>query len=207
MQIISSTIQELLNLKDATDKFFRSQREEIKLKIENLIKQNTEIVVPELIETKSFLYEEFIVYNNSLIDQIDSYYKKVIDFSTNFSKFYKPYHEFNEDQMLDFKGNANMDNNLYFFRTGTKNLVKFDVTLLSLTEIQANINENQGSLGAACQLPGNKFFHYGGFDPYNTTGYIIDLIDYSLLSVPPLRVVNHASATYFEKEVYIFRRI
>lgn len=68
-------------------------------------------------------------------------------------------------------------------------------------KFQVNANENQSRIGAACQLPGNKFFHYGGCSPYNNTGYIIDLLNHDVESVSALRPRSNSSATYFDNSV------
>lgn len=43
--------------------------------IGNIIKQDAEIIIPELIETIFFSHEEYAVYNTKLIDQLNSFFK------------------------------------------------------------------------------------------------------------------------------------
>ncbi|OMJ65133.1 hypothetical protein SteCoe_39150 [Stentor coeruleus] len=97
-----------------------------------------------------------------------------------------------------------MDKNLYFFKTGTKLFVEFNVDTLSLTEFEANVNEMQGSLAAVCQLPGYKVFHAGGYNPHLATGYIIDLNNHTIEILQNVRSRSITCAAYFDNEVYIF---
>ncbi|OMJ65048.1 hypothetical protein SteCoe_39598 [Stentor coeruleus] len=139
-----------------------------------------------------------------LFKKFESFCQNIIKDISNFSESYKDYNEFYGDEQLDYKGNANMDRNLYFFKAGTKLFVEFNVDTLSLTEFEANVNEIQGSCAAVCQLPGNKVFHAGGHNPHLATGYIIDLNNHTVEILQNVRGRSVTCATYFDNGVYIF---
>ncbi|OMJ65216.1 hypothetical protein SteCoe_38783 [Stentor coeruleus] len=73
-----------------------------------------------------------------------------------------------------------MGRNLYFFKTGTKLFIEFNINTLSLAEFEVNVNEMQGSLAAVCQLPGYKIFHAGGYDSFLAIWHIIDLNNHTI---------------------------
>lgn len=201
---INSLSQALAEFKIKTEKFFREQRVEIEKIIDSLKIKDRELIVPELIEINSFLYEEMQTYYELLSPKFESLCKNTIKDTSNFSEFYKNYNEFYDDNIFDYKGNANLDKNLYFFKTGTRLFVEFNVNTLSSTEFEANVNEAQGSLAVVCQLPGYKIFHVGGYQPHLSTGYIIDLNNHTVETLQNVRARSITSATYFENEVYIF---
>ncbi|OMJ65086.1 hypothetical protein SteCoe_39390 [Stentor coeruleus] len=167
VETLDSLIKAQSEFKKSTEDFFKLQRKEIQSIFDNLFCQENEIIVPELIDNKGFAFEEFAYYNESLIERFSTFGRTNLEFLEKFTGFYKGHLEFNKDNILDFKGNANLNKHLYFFKPGTKTLVKFDVNTLTNSEFEVNVNETQSSLGAACEIPGNKFFHYGGYSPYN----------------------------------------
>ncbi|OMJ92625.1 hypothetical protein SteCoe_4635 [Stentor coeruleus] len=201
-QNIISMIESLTALKDATEKYYQNQRNEIQNIIEDLSQNNREVVVPGY-KASDYCLEEIAYYNDNLSLKTNNLDKKLKADLTRFQELYKV-SKFFSINWLDYKSNANLDQNLYFFRKGTKTFVEFDITTNSLSQFEANIQENQGGLPAVCQIPEGKIFYYGGIDPNLNFGYIIDLRTHIFEPIPQLRALSYTHATYYNEEVYIF---
>lgn len=202
--LINSLIQVLTDFRIKEEQFFREQRVGVEKMIDSLKIKDKELIVPEFIEKNDFLHEELQAYYDYLAEKIESFCKNAKQELSLFLESNKDYNEFYNEKLFDFKGNANMDRNLFYFKTGTKLFVEFNLAKQSPIEFEVGVNEVQGCLGAVCQLPGNKVFHAGGYQPDVSSGYIIDLNNHAVEILQGARGRSFASATYFDNEVYIF---
>ena len=97
-----------------------------------------------------------------------------------------------------------LDEHIYFFKQKTKTFVKFDTLNLSVSELQININDVQGFFAGICQISATKVFYNGGYDPYLSTAYIIDLPSKTALPLARCRIRSMVTANYYKKAVYFF---
>ncbi|OMJ66875.1 hypothetical protein SteCoe_36139 [Stentor coeruleus] len=201
---INSLVQTLADFKKNTELFFRDQRVGVGKIIDSIKLEDKELIIPELSERKKILHEELQAYYDLLDKKIESFCKSTKQELSLLSELNKDYNEFYDDKIFDFKGNANLDKNLYFFKTGTKLFAEFNVINQYITQFEVNVDEAQGCLGAVCQLPGYKIFHAGGYNPDLASGYIIDLNNHSVEILRGVRGRSFACATYYDNEVYLF---
>lgn len=203
VSILTGGIAQLNSFKEKTEKYFREEYQEIQELIEKITRSNQEFSIPGY-DSNYFLPESFESYLETLCPNINPIINGCTNQINNLLNDFKSYKDFFFDQQLDYSGNANLDENLFFFRNGTKVLIEFDTSNLEVKEHQYNVNQNQGYLAAVCQVPGRKLFHLGGKGSDNSCAYLIDLYNSLVEQIPNSISRSYTSATYYKKYVYIF---
>lgn len=201
--IIQTAIKCLRSFDLNIETYFKLQISELEKMIAKSTSYNKEINILSYIKNplcdSSFQHHILKIKNKiyGLYYNINMVSNKIIGYLPKFKDYYKK-------NILDFNGNANLDKHLYYFKAGTKTFVQFDLDELLEKTCNINANENQGSLAAACQVPSNKLFYYGGYCPHLNTTYLIDLKTFHVEVLNKSRKRSLTAATYFKGSVYIF---
>ncbi|OMJ90254.1 hypothetical protein SteCoe_7462 [Stentor coeruleus] len=200
---IQIAIENLICLNLSLENYFNDQISSLQKMIATATSENKEINIPSYerstfanpsfnqhilrVKEKAIGLREKITYNT----------KEILEFLPNIKSNY-------QDDILDFNGNANLDKHLYYFKKGTKCFVQFNVDELIEKTYDMNVNEPQGYSPAICQVPDEKIFYCGGYNPLLDTTYLIDLKTWRAEPLLKCRVRFDACATYFNGFVYIF---
>lgn len=200
---LSGIINALNNLQTECIKYFREQRLVINQTMESLEKEDKEIIVSGY-QTQSFAFENYAAHLSSVNSDIQSLCDTITECIGKREKKFKCHKEFYNFDEINYYNNGALDEHLYCFQIGTKNLIEFNTLTNLKRTIQVNVNENQGSLAPTCQIPGNKLFYSGGYSPHLDTSYLIDLKTFTVEQLPKLRQRGITTATYYKQCVYIF---
>lgn len=197
-----TAIESLKSLQSTLENHLKRQISTLEFFIKEATTENKAINIPgyegKLLNGPVF---QFNILN--LKEQIISLREK-LSYNVHNIMEYLPVFLDDNEEILDFDTNANLDEQLYYFKIGTKCFVEFNVDELIEKTHQINVNENQGSLALTCQVPGNKLFYLGGYNPNLDTTYLIDLKTFNAEPLPKCRVLSLTCATYFNHRVYIF---
>lgn len=63
------------------------------------------------------------------------------------------------EQKLDFRGNTNLETNLYYLKKQTSKLVEYNIDEKTEKTYDMNIYENEEALPYSCQIPRGKLFY------------------------------------------------
>lgn len=97
------------------------------------------------------------------------------------------------------------EQNLYFFKRFTKNLVELNTSSL-ITKLNCiNIKENQGECPSVCMISNSQLFISGGLSTdYLSSSYLIDIKTMTAEILQNSRKRAYATGSYFKEKVYIF---
>lgn len=182
--------------------FFREQKESLQYIINKVNNEGKEIIVPgyEVIDNQSSYY---ISINKSLADQIaaesDEFIRKIQEYSNSIDNR----KEFFSD-ILDYSGNANLDEHLYGFKNGTKTFIEFNTISLNIIKRDLKVESNHGSLACICQIPNKKLFYVGDYNLSTRCAYIIDLKTFEIELLTNVKYRAGTTATYYNNFVFLF---
>lgn len=183
-------------------KYFREQKESLQHIINKATNENIEISVPAFLVQESY-QNNYVSFLNFLVEKMSC---KIEKFVQNIQGCSKKILESKEifAFYLDFAGNANLDENLYGFKRGTKTFIEFNTLTLSINKREFDIDTNQGCLACLCQIPNNKLFYYGGHEPSVGSAFIIDLKTFERIPFEKPRDRSTTFATYWNDFIFIF---
>lgn len=197
-----TAINTLNERKNAMIKYFREKKESLQLIIDKITNENKKIVVPG--------YEVHDPYQLNCLNFLKGLTYKIAYETESFTQ---KLHCYSEEMLekkdifgefLDFTGNANLDEHLYGFKKGTKTFIEFNTLTLSITRRDLEVDTNQGCLACLCQIPNEKLFYTGGYDPCIYPAIIIDLKTFKIEKISQIRDRAVTFATYYNDFVYIF---
>lgn len=200
---LTDVINNLSSLQTQYINYFQEQRLVFEKLFETLDKEDKKINVPGY-EALKF---EFDLYNNYLSSinlDIISTSKGISQNIERIRNDIQSHKEFYCLEELNYLGNANLDDHLYCFKTGSKTFIEYNTLTLAKRNIEINVNENQGCLASVCQVPKKKIFYSGGCSPNLDTTYLIDIRTFAVEQLPKIKVRGYATATYFKDHIYIF---
>lgn len=200
---LENTIKYLILLKGEYINYFNHQKEFFLELIKDIEKQDTEITIPGY-GSQKFAFDSYNSYISGSSQDVKLFCQVIIQ---NISKLGENIHNPNEfyyAEYLNYSGNANLDENLCAFQTGTKTLIQLNLQSFSWRAFPVNINEKQGYNASICQIPGKKLFYSGGCNPNLDTTYLIDLQTFAVEQMPKSRIRSYTVATYLDDFVYIF---
>lgn len=206
LKYIKFAINSLTSLQTNVTIYYEKAKISVNNMIEKAENNEKELIVPGF-TPRIFHTETFQKYMDEIPKNFPLMLEEHLENALNYADSLKSEQEFYnqpEESELDFTSNANLDQNLYFFKTNTKVFVEVSTTDFIMKEYLVNISENQGSLTSICQIPGDKVFTSGGYDPFLNCTYLIDLNNKSVESLPKCRERSLSSATYLKGAVYIF---
>lgn len=203
---ITNSFQDVINtlIEQKTElvKFFREQREFVKVIVEKINNENKEIAltgfeVPETYKPNCISLLKVIA--NQISKDKKNFENIIKNYSKEIQACKKIFGEF-----LDFEGNANLDEHLYGFKNSTKTFIEFNTLTLSINKREIDVDMNQGYLASLCQIPDKKFFYLGGNTTHNCSAYIIDLKTFRAERITKTKDRLKATATYYNDFIYIF---
>lgn len=196
-KLVSSYVQSISKAQQSYSKYFRENSESVKKVLENLQRTDKELIVPG-IETEMFNDKALMKHFDEILNNITLACEKSIKKFETVMRVFKGFKEYYKTPNYD------PDENLHFFKPGTKTLIKFDLKTLETSEHPVDVESNQGSLAGICQTDERTLFVYGSYSPYLDTAYLIDLKTYKATICPKGRNRAAASATFCEGFVYVF---
>ncbi|OMJ65973.1 hypothetical protein SteCoe_37345 [Stentor coeruleus] len=200
---LQSAIDNLKNLDMNIENYFNNQISSLQKMIAAVTTENKEINIPgyerSTFADPSFKQHILRVKEKAirLREKLTFNIKEIVEFLPNIKSNY-------QEDVLDFNGNANLDEHLYYFKKETKIFVQFNLDELTQKTYDMNVNEPQGTIAAVCQVPDKKVFYCGGHSPNLNTTYLIDLKTWKAEALSECRVRCQTTATYFNGFVYIF---
>ncbi|OMJ77418.1 hypothetical protein SteCoe_22976 [Stentor coeruleus] len=180
--------------------YFKQQKTMIEKTFQNSTKFNS------ISGNKKFNHTKYTQYIETLYKDIDIIFKQVIQFIEKSQPEFHNYDEYFYTPTKDYKGNSNLEEYLYYFQKGSKNLFRFNPEHMILQYLSTvTVNENQGVLAPCCTVSENRLFYAGGYGEENlNNAYLITLDTYDVINLPQCGNLGKATATYFNNYVFIF---
>lgn len=116
--------------------------------------------------------------------------RRILKFYLRDNYFYKPNRDLESE-------------NLCFFKDSSKNLTLVSIDKPSRT-VQINIPNCFNSDSASCEISDNKYFFYGGFNPYISNVCIIDIETKTGTAKKNGKEKANMGCCYYKDKVYVF---